>query len=91
MILCKVTGEVVAPQKDRHLERNRLLIVHPIDLSRNLTGVSFLALDVVDAGVGDIVLVNKEGGGARIIFNDNEIPLQAVVVAVVDNIEVMER
>jgi microcompartment protein CcmK/EutM len=42
----------------------------------------------VDAGVDDVVLVNKEGGSARIIFENPDIPLQAVIVAVVDGVDV---
>lgn len=90
MILCRVTGTVVATQKHEHLRHNRILICHPVDLKRELTGTSFLALDVADAGEGDLVLVNREGGAARILFNDQHIPLQAVVVGVVDDLEVAE-
>lgn len=88
MILGVVKGTVVATQKHAHLCENRILVVQPVALDRQPEGTSLLALDRVDAGEGDFVLVNKEGGGARIIFEDNEIPLQAVVVAVVDDIEV---
>jgi len=87
VILAKVTGAVVAPQKDPELERNRLLVVHPIALDGSLTGSSFLALDRVDAGEGDHVLVNREGSGARLMFGTDRIPVQAVIVAVVDNWE----
>ncbi|MBI3269254.1 MAG: EutN/CcmL family microcompartment protein [Planctomycetes bacterium] len=88
MILCRVTGTVVATQKHEHLRHNRILICHPVDLKKELTGSSFLALDVTDAGEGDLVLVNREGGAARILFNDMHIPLQAVVVGIVDGIDV---
>ena len=54
------------------------------------SGRPLLALDRVDAGVGDLVLVNKEGGSARILYENEETPVQAVIVAVVDDIEVME-
>ncbi|MBI5368811.1 MAG: EutN/CcmL family microcompartment protein [Planctomycetes bacterium] len=90
MILCKVTGTVVATQKNEHLAHNRILIVHPVNLKRELLGASFLALDVADAGEGDLVLVNREGGCARILLNDSKLPLQAVVVGVVDNFAVAE-
>ncbi len=91
MILAKIEGTVVATQKNAHLQDNRLLVVQPVDCSGKSIGASFVALDVVDAGVGDLVLVMKEGGGARIIFQDNDIPLQSVVVAVVDNLEIMQN
>ncbi len=94
MILGRVTGTVVATKKHPRLEGNRLLIVQPVDLENwqgqlagRLTGSAFLALDVVDAGEGDLVLVNREGGGARIVFGDAQIPVQAVIVAVVDGVD----
>lgn len=91
MILARVTGTVVATRKHPRLEGNRLLIVHPVDLGQRLTGSSFLALDTVDAGEGDLVLVNREGGGARIVFGDQRIPVQAVIVGVVDGVDVEAR
>lgn len=91
MILGRVTGTVVATKKHPRLEGNRLLIVQPVDLEKRLTGSAFLALDVVDAGEGDLVLVNREGGGARIVFGDQKIPIQAVVVGVVDGVDIEGR
>ena len=74
MILARVTGTVVSTQKNRELEGHRLLLVQPIDLEGIRMGASFAAVDVVDAGVGDQVLVLDEGGGARIVLkNDNAI------------------
>ncbi len=88
MILCRVEGSVVATQKNQHLEHNRLLVVQPVDVDGKPQGSSMIALDVVDAGEGDLVLMIREGGCARIIFNDPDIPLQAVVVAVVDHVQI---
>ncbi len=88
MILCQVVGTVVATQKNVHLENNRLLIVQPIDLNGKDLGASMVALDRVDAGEGDRVIVMKEGGSARIIFQNPEIPLQSVVIAVVDDMDI---
>lgn len=88
MILCRVEGSVVATQKNQHLEHNRLLVVQPVDVDGKPQGSSMIALDAVDAGEGDLVLMIREGGCARMIFNDQDIPLQAVVVAVVDQLQV---
>ena len=90
MILARVTGTVVATRKDPHLEGNRILIVDPLDLQGRTSGAPILALDRVDAGEGDEVLVNREGGGARILFGDDGIPVQAVVVAIVDRWQVSQ-
>ena len=87
MILSKVTGVVWATKKHPALEGHRLLIVQPLGLDGAPTGSSLLALDRVDAGEGDRVLVNKEGSGARLMFGTDAIPVQAVVVAIVDRVE----
>lgn len=92
MILCRVTGTVTSTQKNAHLAKNKLLICQPVGLDGAAPeGASFLALDVAQAGAGDLVLVNKEGSGARLIFQDEEIPLQTVVVAVVDGVDVEDE
>lgn len=88
MILSKVVGRVVSTIKNEELGGNRILSLVPIDLEGKPKGTSFLALDRVDAGPGDTVLVNREGGGARLIFRNPRIPLQAVVVAIVEGIHV---
>ncbi|MEK7865235.1 MAG: EutN/CcmL family microcompartment protein [Planctomycetota bacterium] len=87
MILGRVTGTVVATKKHPRLEGNRLLIVQPVDLEKRPTGSSFLALDVVDAGEGDLVIVNREGGGARIVLGDQKVPIQAIIVGIVDGVD----
>jgi len=88
VILSRVVGDVVSTQMNDHLRHNRLLLVEPIDLQGNRIGGEIIALDKVDAGPGDRVLVVKEGGCARLLMEDDLVPLQAVVVAVVDRLEV---
>lgn len=66
------------------------MIVQPLDLEGQPQGDAFLALDTVQAGSGDRVLVLREGGSARIIFDDKEIPVQAVITAVIDGIQMDE-
>ena len=86
MILCRVVGDVVAPVKNSRLDGEKLLLCQPVDLADQPKGqASLIALDRVQAGEGDLVLVNKEGGGARIIYKDEQTPIQAVIVAVVDD------
>ncbi len=87
MIICKVTGSIVSTIKNPNFEGKKLMIVQPLDFDGSDTGDAFLALDTVSAGVGDRVLINKEGGSARIIFDNSEIPVQAVIVAVIDEID----
>ena len=88
MLICRVVGDVVSTVKNRHLEGEKLLIVQPVDLDcETEKGASLIALDRVDAGPNDLVLVNREGGGARMILGKPQIPVQAVIVAVIDAID----
>ena len=90
MILCKVTGTIVATQKNEHLRSQKILIAQPIDLSGKPIGRDILALDSVDAGLGDTVLVIQEGQGAAQILRSKKVPVHSVIVAVVDGLEVVE-
>jgi len=90
MTLCKVIGTLVATQKNEHLKPYKILIVQPIDLNGNLIGRDILALDSVDAGVGDTVLIIQEGQGAAQVLKNKKVPVHSVVVAFVDGLEVVE-
>lgn len=87
MILGVVIGAVVSTIKDEHFKGQKLLLVQPVDLEGEPAGLSFIALDRADAGKGDKVLVNREGGGAALMFGE-VLPVQAVIVGVVDGLEV---
>ncbi len=84
MKICRITGTVHATVKDTTLEGERILIAQPLSLDGEAAGVPLLAVDRADAGVGDHVLLMKEGGSARLILADDASPVQCVVVAVVD-------
>ena len=87
MILAKVIGNVVSTISEKGYESKKILIVQPIDPSGNLKGSSFLAIDAVQAGVGDIVLIIEEGGSARSIINEpDSMTVKAVIAGIVDEI-----
>jgi microcompartment protein CcmK/EutM len=88
MILCKVSGTIVSTQKNPALKDQKLLIVQPIDLDGKPIGRDILAIDQVDAGVGDRVLIIQEGSGAQQILKRKDIPVHSVIVAVVDDLSV---
>ena len=89
MILAKVKGNIVATQKNSNLVGHKLLIVHPVDLSGKYIGKKdMVALDLVDAGMGDTVLVMQEGQSVAQILGHRKAPVHTMVVAVVDKIEV---
>ncbi len=85
MILARVTGEVVSTVKNAEFKGHKLLLLRPLTLDGEVQGEEFIAVDTVDAGIGDPVLVNKEGGGTRLALDNSRIPLQALIVAVVDD------
>ena len=92
MILAKVKGNLVSTQKNSYLIGQKLLLVHPVDLSGNNIGKNdVVAIDVVDAGVGDTVLLVQEGKAVQQILGHKNAPVHSVVVAVVDSIDVNEK
>ena len=87
MILAMVIGNVVAPIKTQSHENCKLLVVRPINLKKEFIGSSIIAIDVAKAGVGDCVLVLREGNSIRSIMNDEEGAVDALIVGVVDYVE----
>lgn len=90
MLLCKVTGTIVSTQKDPALKDYKLLLVQPVNLSGKPEGRDILAIDNVDAGVGDTVLALQEGAGAQQILGRKDVPVHTVIVAVVDGYSIEE-
>lgn len=87
MILGKIIGNVVSTVKSIGYESRKILIVQPVDPSGAPKGQSFLAVDTVQAGVGDTVLVLEEGGSARMILDEPEtFTIKAVIAGIVDEI-----
>jgi microcompartment protein CcmK/EutM len=86
--LGKVIGTVVSTIKVSHLERRTLLLVDQLDLEGKETGAYDIAVDTVQAGVGDTVLVMDEGTGARQILGMERGAIRAVVVGIVDEVTI---
>ena len=89
MTLAKVKGNLVSTQKNSYLVGHKLLLVHPIDLDSNYIGnKDVVALDMVDAGIGDTVLLLQEGKSVQQILGHRNAPVHSVVVAVVDSVDI---
>ncbi len=86
MYIGKVIGTVVATIKIPHLEGRKLLMVDQLDLEGDITGEYDIAVDVAQAGIGDTVLVIDEGNGARQILDLDPGAIRAVIVGVVDEV-----
>ena len=88
MILARVVGNVVATQKDIRYEGSRILVVQPIDPDGSDSGSELLALDSVDAGPGDTVIVVREGWSASTSATGRPgAAIDSAIVGVVDAIE----
>jgi ethanolamine utilization protein EutN len=89
--LCRVEGNVVAAAHHPVYDGQKLLIVQPVDPSGDPLGDSFLAVDRVQAGVGDLVLVNQEGNGARQLLKlGQQVPIRSLIVGIVDTVTAHE-
>ena len=86
MYIGKVIGTVVSTIKITHLEGRKLLLVNQLDLGGEETDDYDIAIDVVQAGPGDTVLVIDEGNGARQILGIDPGAIRAVIVGVVDEV-----
>jgi len=93
MFVAKVTGSVVSTQKVDSLVGYKLLVVEPYRLepetrkSLATTGRTFVAVDTLGAGAGDYVLLTQ-GSSARLTEETRELPIDAVVVGIVDQVRV---
>ena len=88
MILAKVKGNIVSTQKNSNLKGHKLLLIHPIKLSGEYLGdKDIIALDLIDSGIGDTVLVVQEGAAVKQILGHGKAPVHTMIVAVVDQID----
>lgn len=88
MLLAKIVGTVVATRKDPRLVSNKLLVVRPVDPKGKTEGGYLVAVDTVDAGVGETVLV-VSGSSARMASGMKDCPVDAAIVGIIDTVEVI--
>lgn len=92
MKLGRVKGTVVATIKHPTFAGRKLLVVQPLDEAGEEKGDSFLAIDMVQAGTGDIVLVNQEGNGSRQLLKMGaQVPVRSLIVGIVDAVETSDE
>lgn len=90
MRIGRVTGTVVSTIHHPVVEGRRMLLVDLLGFDLEPTGGYVVAMDTVDAGAGETVLVLDEGTGARQVLGEPEAPIRAVVVGIVDEMAVRE-
>src|SRR3954468_3592484 len=89
MIVAKIIGTVVATRKDPRLVSCKLLVVRPMDPRGKADGNYLVAIDTVDAGVGETVLV-VSGSSARMASGLKDCPVDAAVVGIIDTVDINE-
>jgi microcompartment protein CcmK/EutM len=87
LLLAKIVGTVVATRKDPRLVSNKLLLARPVDPRGKAEGNYLVAVDTVDAGVGETVLV-VSGSSARMAAGMKDCPVDAAVIGIIDTVDV---
>ena len=89
MILARVKGNIVSTHKNHHLVSHKLMIVQQVNTDGKLVGKKdMIALDLIDAGIGDLVLVVREGDAVQQILGHANAPVHTMITAVVDDIDI---
>jgi len=89
VLLAKVVGTVVATRKDPRLVSSKLLVARPVDPRGKIDGGYLVAVDTVDAGVGETVLI-VSGSSARMASGMKDCPIDAAIVGIIDAVEVSD-
>jgi microcompartment protein CcmK/EutM len=87
MLIAKVIGTTVSTIKDEKIQGRKLLICRQTDEKGELIGKPYVAVDTVDAGIGDLVLT-AHGSSARQTNITDKRPVDAVIMAMIDTLEV---
>lgn len=90
MILAQVVGHIVATQKDASHSGRKILRVQPLDISGRAAGDPFLALDSLDAGIGDKVVVTQDGWSASKAIHRPGATVDAAIIGIVDTVQLYE-
>lgn len=89
MLLAKIVGTVVATRKDPKLVSNKLMVARPVDPRGKADGAYLVAVDTVDAGIGETVLI-VSGSSARMAAGMKDCPIDAAIVGIVDTVDIHE-
>ena len=88
MVIARVVGNVVSTKKNGKLEGAKLLLAQPLDLDGKDRGPAVIAIDAVDAGVGDRVLLVLDGKAAMLALDRGLAGVDAAIVGVVDAVDI---
>lgn len=89
MLMGRVIGDVVATQKAPSHVGRKILVVQPLNLDDSDRGEAVLALDAVDAGIGERVLLASEGYSAMTSVGRPNSPIDMAVIGIVDSVDLI--
>jgi len=90
MLIGRVIGDVVATQKTPSHNARKILMVQPLNLDGSDRGEAVLALDAVDAGIGERVLLSSEGFSAMTAVGRPNSPIDTAVIGVIDEVSLID-
>jgi len=91
MIIAQVIGTIVATRKHESMVGSKIQIVQPLDARGEMpSGDPFVAVDAVGAGVGEVVIIAR-GSGARMALDNNQCPVDATIIGIIDQVDITER
>ena len=88
MVIAKVIGTLISTTKHAAYHGKKLLMVQPMSLVGQSESEAFIAIDEAQAGLGDTVLILREGSGARQITEIEDAPIISVIVGILDSVEI---
>jgi microcompartment protein CcmK/EutM len=90
MILGKVVGEIYSTINHEFYNSKKLLLIAKLESINNIGEGYIIAVDTVDAGVNETVLVIDEGNSARQIIQNPSAPIRSIIIGIVDNIHIIK-
>jgi len=88
MTLARVVASIVSTEKHEHYRGQKIMVVQPVDPEGKPKGKSLVAVDGVQAGIGDLVLVVDEGGSARMTIGDADaVTIRTAICGIVDRVD----
>jgi microcompartment protein CcmK/EutM len=90
MLIARVIGDIVATQKDPSHNARKILLVQPLNLDGSDRGEAVVALDAVDAGIGERVLLSAEGFSAMTAVDRPNSPIDTAVIGIIDEVTLID-
>jgi microcompartment protein CcmK/EutM len=87
MRLARVIGTVVSTIHHKAYDGKRVMLCQPLTPQCEKRGAQVIALDHVDSGPGDLVLILTEGTGVRQLFREKDFPVRSIIVGIVDSVD----